>query len=120
MRILATAATLSRHEVICCLVLPNNPVVAACICRGGVLMSTNRVAIVGYGAVGRHMHRLFPDALIYDAPLSLGTQAAVNGCKYAFVAVPTNAMPDGSCDTSIVEQTLSWLATDLIVLRSTV
>ena len=83
-------------------------------------MSVNQVAIIGYGAVGRHMQRLFPDSLIYDAPLGLGTRADVNRCKYAFVAVPTNAMPDGACDTSIVEQTLSWLTTDLIILRSTV
>jgi UDPglucose 6-dehydrogenase len=66
------------------------------------------------------MQHLFPDARIYDRPLGLGSQVEINQCDYAFIAVPTNARPDGACDTSVVEQTLSWLTTELIVLRSTV
>jgi UDPglucose 6-dehydrogenase len=78
------------------------------------------VSIVGYGAVGKHLQGLFPDAAVYDKPLRLGSREDVNRCRYAFVAVPTNERPDGSADTSIVEETVSWLETELIVIRSTV
>jgi UDPglucose 6-dehydrogenase len=78
------------------------------------------VAIVGYGAVGRYLHRLFPEAAVYDEPLGMGDRQEVNRCQFAFVAVPTNSRPDGSADTSIVDATVSWLTTDVIVIRSTV
>ncbi len=78
------------------------------------------VAIVGYGAVGRGIQQLFPDAVIYDEPKGVGERAAVNACKYAFVCVPTPQAADGSCDTSIVEEVIGWLGAEIIVLRSTV
>src|SRR5919199_5826269 len=80
----------------------------------------NSVAIVGYGAVGKYLHQLFPKAAVYDEPLGVGTRDEINACRFAFVAVPTDARPDGSCDTSIVERTVDWLTSDVIVLRSTV
>ncbi len=83
-------------------------------------MGNKSVAIVGYGAAGKNLHQLFSHAVIYDAPLGLGSKQAVNRCAYAFVAVPTNQQPDGSCDTSIVEDLVDWLESDVIVLRSTV
>jgi UDPglucose 6-dehydrogenase len=83
-------------------------------------MQKKTVAIVGYGAVGKYLKQLFPDAVVYDGPLGMGSRAEVNACEYAFVAVPTNARDDGSADTSIVEETVSWLTTDLIIIRSTV
>jgi UDPglucose 6-dehydrogenase len=83
-------------------------------------MQKKTVAIVGYGAVGKYLKELFPEAAVYDEPLGLGQRDEVNRCQYAFVAVPTNPSADGSADTSIVEETVSWLRTDLIVLRSTV
>jgi UDPglucose 6-dehydrogenase len=87
---------------------------------GGLPVNKKTVAIVGYGAVGRYLHRLFPDAAVYDEPLGVGDRQEVNRCQYAFVAVPTNRRPDGSGDTSIVEEAVSWLDTDIIVIRSTV
>jgi UDPglucose 6-dehydrogenase len=81
---------------------------------------TKSVAIVGYGAVGRYLHRLFPEAAVYDEPLGMGNREDVNRRQYAFVAVPTNRRPDGSADVSIVEDTVSWLTTDVIVIRSTI
>jgi UDPglucose 6-dehydrogenase len=50
----------------------------------------------------------------------MGDRQEVNRCQFAFVAVPTNSRPDGSADTSIVDATVSWLTTDVIVIRSTV
>lgn len=83
-------------------------------------MSRKSVAIVGYGAVGRAMHHLFPEAVVHDSPLDIGSRDEVNHCDFAFVAVPTLARADGSCDTSVVEDVVSWLSVDVIVLRSTV
>lgn len=83
-------------------------------------MDPASVAIVGYGAVGRALHELFPEAVPYDEPLGIGTREDVNRCRFAFVAVPTPQTSDGSCDTSIVENVVSWIESDVIIIRSTV
>lgn len=83
-------------------------------------MHRKTVAVVGYGAVGKYLHQLFPEAVIYDEPLGKGDRNDVNRCEFAFIAVPTNRLPDGSGDTSIVESTVSWLKSDVIIIRSTV
>jgi UDPglucose 6-dehydrogenase len=84
-------------------------------------MSTDfSVAIVGYGAVGRGIHQLFPDAVAYDLPLGMGTREEVNACSYAFVAVPTPEADDGSADVSVVEEVIGWIESPYIILRSTV
>lgn len=77
-------------------------------------------AIVGYGAVGRGIHQLFPEAQPYDAPLGLGTREAVNGARFAFVCVPTPMSDAGSADTSIVEEVVEWIESEIIIIRSTV
>jgi UDPglucose 6-dehydrogenase len=79
-----------------------------------------KIAIIGCGHVGGTMQALFPEAVVYDEPKGLGSREAVNRCQVGFVCVPTPMAPDGSCDTSIVEAVLSWLQTEVIVLRSTV
>lgn len=78
------------------------------------------VAIVGVGAVGKAMRLLFPDAVVYDEPLGLGTREQVNRCRFAFVCVPTPARTSGACDTSVVEDVVRWIQSEFIVLRSTV
>lgn len=78
------------------------------------------VAIVGYGAVGRGISQLFPNAVPYDEPLAIGSRDDVNRCRFAFVAVPTPMGADGSADTSVVEEVVSWIESDVIILRSTV
>lgn len=79
-----------------------------------------KIGIVGYGHVGRAMHKLFQDAVLYDEPLVLGTRIDINNCDAVFVCVPTPQRDDGNCDTSIVEEVLSWIEAPLIILRSTV
>jgi len=83
-------------------------------------VSQKSVAIVGYGAVGRGIHTLFPNAVIYDEPLGIGKREEVNQCEYAFVSVPTPMGPDGECNISIVEEVVSWIDARYIILRSTV
>lgn len=78
------------------------------------------VAVIGHGAVGQSMTSLFPSAVIYDPEQGFTDREAVNACKFAFVCVPTPALPDGRCDTGIVEPLFEWLSCEVIVLRSTV
>lgn len=82
----------------------------------------NSVAIIGYGFVGKAMKRFFTEALVYDPFIKdiQATKEQVNKCDVSLVCVPTNMLPDGSCDTSIVEETLKWLKTPLVIIRSTV
>src|SRR2546428_9059441 len=79
-----------------------------------------KVGIVGMGAVGAAMARLFPDSVAYDEPKRIGTRADINRCDIAFVCVPTPRNDDGSCDPSIVEDVVSWIEAPTIVIRSTV
>ena len=83
-------------------------------------MKVPQVAIVGFGAVGRGLQELFPHAVIYDEPLGIGSREEVNQCQFAFVCVPTPMAPGGACDTSIVEEVVGWIGSEVIVLRSTV
>ncbi len=79
-----------------------------------------RVAVIGHGAVGQAMTTLFPGAVIYDPALGFADREAVNACRFAFICVPTPARPDGSCDTSTVDETMAWLTCEIAILRSTV
>ena len=80
------------------------------------------IGIVGVGVVGSAMLRLFGHrAIAYDiGPNSVRNREAINACDVAFVCVPTPAKADGGCDISCVEEVVAWLASPLIVLRSTV
>ncbi len=81
-------------------------------------------AIVGYGVVGRAMHKLLPESKLYDVVdidgVEISDRRTINQCDIAFVCVPTPESADGTCDTSYVEEAVAWLETPLIVLRSTV
>lgn len=79
-----------------------------------------RIGIVGYGHVGKAMHELFKDAIVYDKCKNIGSHNQINTCNAVFVCVPTPQTNDGSCDTSIVEEVLEWINVPLIILRSTV
>ncbi len=84
-------------------------------------MSSYKIAIIGEGHVGSCMKQLFPDAYIYDEPKGIGTREEVNECDFAFICVPTPQAEDGSCDTSIVDDVLTWLnPKQVIIIRSTV
>lgn len=79
-----------------------------------------KIGIIGYGHVGKLMHKEFKEAIIYDPNLNIGSMEEINKCEAAFVCVPTPQNDDGSCDTSIVEETLANLKVKLAILRSTV
>ena len=92
----------------------------------------NKVAIIGYGWVGKAMHNLFPDALIYSHGLNLQGESipnwdveiedyrkAVNKCDIAFICVPTPCPNKTRLDVSAVEESVAWCECDLLVIRST-
>ena len=91
-----------------------------------------KVAIIGFGFVGKAMHKLFPDATIYDPsafkslladdPLNnnFGLKEDINKCDIVFIGVPTPTKDEGELDTSIVEECVAWCEASLIVVRSTV
>lgn len=79
-----------------------------------------KIGIVGYGHVGKHTHKLFKDAIIYDNHLNMGSRNEINLCDTVFICVPTPMSTNGSCDTSIVESVIQWVQTKLIIICSTV
>jgi len=78
-----------------------------------------KIAIWGYGWVGKAMKVLFPEAVVYDPALKLGSMELVAGADIAFVAVPTPLIK-GTLDSSIVEEVVSKCDANLIIIRSTV
>lgn len=77
------------------------------------------IAVIGAkGWVGKAMMSIFPDAVAYD--LDQSTKDEVNACQVAFICVPTNSLPDGTLDVSIVKEVVEWCECPLIVIRSTV
>jgi len=83
-----------------------------------------KIGIVGYGYVGKAFHNFFKnhyDVVIYDPTYPHSTtKEEINKCDLGVVCVPTPENEDGSCNTSIVEETIHWLNTSLILLKSTV
>lgn len=95
-----------------------------------------KVAIIGFGYVGRAMTRFFHekfDVRVYD-PYLKGTEEElalpnvqqeakkpnINACDLAIVCVPTPMGEGGVVDLSIVEESIAWLETPLILIKSTV
>lgn len=87
-------------------------------------MLNKKVAIVGYGYVGKAMYELVKNhypTIIFDPALSEScSKEEVNKCDLAIVCVPTPKGDDGACDLSYVHGTFEWLDTRLILLKSTV
>ena len=79
-----------------------------------------KTGIAGYGWVGKSMHRIFPESIIFDPIIDGSSQNKINGCDIVFICVPTPSINRGKLDTSIVEEVISWCKASLIVVRSTV
>jgi UDPglucose 6-dehydrogenase len=80
-----------------------------------------KTGIVGYGHVGKALHRVFTHAVAYDPYVGLKTsKAEINACQLAFVCVPT----PGEGDVSAVDEVVSWMAkgnpSQVICVKSTV
>lgn len=86
-------------------------------------MAKPKVGVVGAGVVGQAMQQLCgADTVMYDPYVEQykNNRDAINGCDVVFVCVPTAMRDDGSCDTSIVEDTCAWVDAKLLIIRSTI
>jgi UDPglucose 6-dehydrogenase len=82
-----------------------------------------RVGVVGGGVVGNATVNLCgPETVVYDPykPEFANNRDAINACDVVFIGVPTAMSDDGSCNTSIVEESVAWIEAPLIIIRSTV
>ena len=87
------------------------------------IVAKPKVGVVGGGVVGGAMQALCgPETVIYDPykPELAGNKDAINACDVVFICVPTPISDDGSCNTSIVEETVAWVEAPLMIIRSTV
>lgn len=73
--------------------------------------------IIGYGVVGKNMRLIFKDALIHDPAQGIISNQK---CDVAFICVPTEMLPDGSADTSIVLSAIQNNNAEVFCIKSTV
>lgn len=69
------------------------------------------------------MKRLCGEQTVMYDPLKSeysGNKPQIQECDVVFVCVPTAMRNDGSCDTTVVEEAVSWVKAPLQILRSTV
>ena len=83
-----------------------------------------RVAIIGNGHVGQAMARFFGlryKVLIHDpAKGQYLMRQQIQDCNLAVICVPTPSLPNGRCDTRIVESSISGCDAPLILVKSTI
>lgn len=82
-----------------------------------------KIAIIGYGYVGKAYYNFFQsdhDVIFYDPIFDGAPQSEINTCELSIVCVPTPMQDNGDCDTSIVQSTLQWLKTPLVLVKSTI
>ncbi len=83
-----------------------------------------KIAVVGYGYVGKGVYNFFKDKFetaYYDPNVDgSASKEEINKCNLGVICVPTPMEEDGSCDLSIIEETLNWLETPLILIKSTI
>jgi UDPglucose 6-dehydrogenase len=81
------------------------------------------IGIIGYGYVGKSIYNLFQDHYqikIYDPLFQLNTKEEINQCDLAIICVPTPSNDDGSVNISIVKESVEWITSPLILIKSTV
>jgi len=88
---------------------------------GGVKLS-NKTLIAGYGNIGRHVYLEFADLKpdIYDPHIPEYSNAPSEVYDFTFVSVPTDMLPDGKCDTSIVEDVISKISSNIFIIKSAI
>ena len=81
-----------------------------------------KILIVGYGNIGMHIEQELHDAgdiWIIDPKKGLCADNNVH-YDFAFVCVPTDMLHDGSCDYSIVENVVSTVNAEIVIIKSTI
>jgi UDPglucose 6-dehydrogenase len=82
------------------------------------------VGVIGYGYVGQAVANFFKDKFdvrIYDAyKPEYSDKTKVTNVDLAVICVPTPMSETGHCDTSIVEDVISWINAKNILIKSTI
>lgn len=80
------------------------------------------ILIIGYGNIGKHIYNeLNPlKPCIYDPNNPRFSKYPNKQIDIAFICVPTDSLPDGSCDLSIVDQVVQECTAKIIVIKSAV
>lgn len=95
-----------------------------------------KIAVIGFGHVGKSMARFFQDhfrVFVYDPyvkkieenlysqnVLLENNKEIINECDLAVVCIPTPMNDDGSVDLSLINETIKWVDTPFILIKSTV
>ncbi len=103
----------------------------------GVIKYMKKIAIVGYGYVGRTVANFFKDNFevvardidkeyffnngnIYERACKVDDWTNINTADLAVICVPTPKKADGGVDVSIIESVIKEIKTPLILIKSTV
>jgi UDPglucose 6-dehydrogenase len=73
--------------------------------------------IVGYGVVGKNLHKIFPWADIHDPAWG---SFNYNKHDIALICVPTPMLSNGSCDTNYVKEAVKQTDARTIIIKSTI
>jgi UDPglucose 6-dehydrogenase len=84
-----------------------------------------KIAVIGHGYVGQAVEKFFEnhfDMVVVDPKYNTyeDDKLHANECDFAVVCVPTPMSDDGSVDLSFIETTFKWLATPLVLIKSTI
>jgi len=94
-----------------------------------------KIAVVGAGYVGKALIKFFGDRIsnVYDPYIDseyrhelenrgivVNDDSKATNCDLTVISVPTLTNPDGSCNTSIVEEVIDWISSPLILIKSTI
>lgn len=85
-------------------------------------MENEKILIIGYGNIGKHLYKELEKLLpaIYDKFIPEYNDTINSHYEIAFVCVPTEMRSDGSADITIVEEVVSVIDADVIVIKSAV
>ena len=80
-----------------------------------------KVGIIGVGVVGKAVASVIPDAVLYDKFKNIGSVEEVNKADIIFVCVNTPYVEGKGCDISAVEEVISKVeGNKIVVIKSTV
>ncbi len=65
-----------------------------------------QILIIGYGVVGQNMHKIFPEADVYDPDQNKYLAFDDETYDVGFICVPTEMLPDGTANLSIVRNAI--------------